>query len=234
MSCGTTRDRVAQALLRHARNVLPVDQDAADLHVIETLQQREQRRLAGCPNGRPGRRARPASKLRLKSSKICWPSPIAELDLLELHAGAALDQRRRFRMIAQLVRHQQRRQSLREPRDVLRDIDQCDGKVARRMQHGKSERAGQHDVAGGRRAALPQHDRPGEQAERQNDGHDRVKDAQLLEIEQAALPRLISRSTVASKRRCSREKPPNARTSGILLMTSTISPSTAAALPAKS
>ena len=37
---------------------------------------------------------------------------------------------------------------------------------------------------------LPQHDGPGEQAERQNDGHDGVKDAQLLEIEQAPPPRL--------------------------------------------
>ena len=39
-------DRVPQALLRHAGDVLSVDQDAAVLHVIEALQQREQRRLA--------------------------------------------------------------------------------------------------------------------------------------------------------------------------------------------
>ena len=39
-------DGFAQALLRDARDVLAVDQDAARLHVVETLQQREQRRLA--------------------------------------------------------------------------------------------------------------------------------------------------------------------------------------------
>ena len=38
-------DRGAQALLRYARDVLPVDQDASMLHVVEALQQRKQRRL---------------------------------------------------------------------------------------------------------------------------------------------------------------------------------------------
>ena len=46
ISCGTTRDGRAQALLRHPRDILAVDQDAAVLHVVEPLQQREQRRLA--------------------------------------------------------------------------------------------------------------------------------------------------------------------------------------------
>ena len=40
------RDRLAQAVLRDARNILAVDQDAAGLHVVEALQQREQGRLA--------------------------------------------------------------------------------------------------------------------------------------------------------------------------------------------
>ena len=39
-------DGLAQAVLRDARDVLPVDQNAAALHVVEALQQREQRRLA--------------------------------------------------------------------------------------------------------------------------------------------------------------------------------------------
>ena len=51
------------------------------------------------------------------------------------------------------------------------------------------QRAGQHDVAGRRLAFLPEHDRPGEQAEGQGDRHDRVENAQLFEIEQAAPPR---------------------------------------------
>ena len=36
------------------------------------------------------------------------PIDDAELDVLELHAGAAPDQRRRLRMVAQLMRHEQR------------------------------------------------------------------------------------------------------------------------------
>ena len=39
-------------------------------------------------------------------------------------------------------------------------------------------------------AVLPKHDRPGEQAERQNDRHHGVEDAQLFEIEQAAPARV--------------------------------------------
>ena len=46
MSCGTTAMASPQAFLRHARDVLSVDQDAAALQVVEALQQREQRRLA--------------------------------------------------------------------------------------------------------------------------------------------------------------------------------------------
>ena len=58
------------------------------------------------------------------------------------------------------------------------------------MQHRKTERAGQHDVAGRGLALLPQHDRPGEQAERQHDRHHGMKDAELFEIEQAPAPRI--------------------------------------------
>ena len=73
---------------------------------------------------------------------------------------------------------------------MLGDVDQRDREVARGVQHREPERADQHHVAGGRRAPLPQHDRPGEQAERQDDGHHGVKDAELFEIEQAAPARL--------------------------------------------
>ena len=92
-------------------------------------------------------------------------------------------------MIAQVMRDQQRRQRLRQPRQVLGDVDQRHGQVARRVQDREPERADQHDVAGGGRAALPQHDRPGEQPDRQHDRDQRVQEPQLLEIEQAAPPR---------------------------------------------
>ena len=45
------RDRGAQALLRDARDILSVEQNAAAFHVVEALQQREQRRFPGA--GRP-------------------------------------------------------------------------------------------------------------------------------------------------------------------------------------
>ena len=93
-------------------------------------------------------------------------------------------------MVAQLVRHQQRRQRLRQPRHVLGDVDQRHREIARRVQHRQPERAGEHDVAGGGLAVLPQHDRPGEQAERQHDRDHGMQDAQLLEIEQAAPARV--------------------------------------------
>ena len=67
-------------------------------------------------------------------------------------------------MIAQVVRLQQRRDRLRQPRDVLGDVDQCDREVARGMQDGKAERADQHHVARGGGAALPQRDGPASSA----------------------------------------------------------------------
>ena len=132
----------------------------------------------------------PGRKLQVEVLENLLAVAVAEIDMLELHAGAAAHQRLGLRMVAQLVRHQQRRHRLRQPRDVLRDVDQRHREVARRVQHRERQRAGEHDVAGRRLALLPEHDRPGEQAERQHDGHDGVKDAQLLEIEQAAPPRV--------------------------------------------
>ena len=93
-------------------------------------------------------------------------------------------------MIAQFMRNEECRERLREPRDMLGDIDQRHRKIARRMQHRKAERADQHHVAGGGLVALPEQDGPGEQAERENDGDDGVKNPELLEVEKAAPPRV--------------------------------------------
>ena len=93
-------------------------------------------------------------------------------------------------MVAQIVRHQQCGQRLRKAGDMLGDVDQRDREIARGVQHRKRQRADQDHVAGGRRAVLPQPDRPGQQAERQNDRHDGVKNAELLKIEQAPPARL--------------------------------------------
>ena len=69
---------------------------------------------------------------------------------------------------------------------MLGHVDQRHRKVARRAQDRKPERTDQHDVAGGRRALLPERDDPRQQRDRQYDCHDGVKQPQLLEIAQAA------------------------------------------------
>ena len=45
---------------------------------------------------------------------------------------------------------------------MLRHVDQRDGEIARRMQHGDAERADQHHVACRCAAVLPQLNCPGE------------------------------------------------------------------------
>ena len=67
----------------------------------------------------------------------------------------AADEARRLRVVAQFVRLQQRRQRLRQPGEVLGDVDESDGEVAGGVEDGEPQRAGQDDVAGGYGAVLP-------------------------------------------------------------------------------
>ena len=137
-------------------------------------------------------------------------------------------------MIAKLVRHQQRRDRLRQARDMLGNVNERHRQVACRVQHGQAERARQHNVAGRRLTLLPQDDGPGQQSERQCDRHDGMKNAKLLEIEEAAPPRVHLAIDGRIEASAFAHEPANARTRGMLPITSTISPSTAAALLAKS
>ena len=100
------RDRGAQALLRDARDVLPVDQDAALLHVVEALQEGRTASTCRRPRDRPSRRA---ARLQCAASDSRRPAvrPDAERDLVELDAGAEPHQRRGLGMVAQVMRHQQ-------------------------------------------------------------------------------------------------------------------------------
>ncbi len=99
-------DGLAQALLGDPRDVLAVDQDPADLHIVETLQQREQRRLAAAGMAdQADALARPEAERKVLENPLAVR--IAEIDMLELDAGAAPHQRLRFGMVAQLMRHQQ-------------------------------------------------------------------------------------------------------------------------------
>ena len=142
-------DRLAQALLGDAGDILAVDQDTAVLHVVEPLQQREQRRLAAAGMAdETDALARHEAEIEILEDLLAVG--VAEIDMLELDAGAAANERRRLGVIAQLMRHQQRRQRFRQARDMLGDVDQRHGEVARRVQHRYAERAGEHDVAGRR------------------------------------------------------------------------------------
>ena len=87
------------------------------------------------------------------------------------------------------MRQQQRRDRLRQARDMLGDVDQRHREIARGTQDREAERADQHHVAGGGRAALPERDGPGQQRDRQHDGDGGVGQPQLFEIAQAAAPR---------------------------------------------
>jgi hypothetical protein len=112
------------------------------------------------------------------------------MDVFELDAGAAADQRRRFRMVAQLVRHQERRQRFRQRATcwVMSTSATARSRVACSTDSPSVQISTTSPVVAS--LPLPEHDRPGEQTERQNDGHHGVKDAQLLEIEQATPSRL--------------------------------------------
>jgi hypothetical protein len=92
-------------------------------------------------------------------------------------------------MVAQRVRHQQRRQRIRQPGHVLGHVDERDRQIAGAMQDLEAEGADQHHLARGRRAVLPQHNGPGHQSNGQDDGRDRVQEPDLFEIEQAAAAR---------------------------------------------
>src|SRR5579862_1464810 len=91
------RNRLAQALLRDARNVLTVDRDAAVLNVVEPLQQHEQARLAAA-----GLTDQPdtLSGLDTKAEPVeQWhPARVAKRDVVEGDRCTALDQRLGLRM----------------------------------------------------------------------------------------------------------------------------------------
>jgi hypothetical protein len=112
---------------------------------------------------------------------------IAERNILERHARPAHDQWCRPWNVAQLVRDEQRPQRFGQPCHVLGHVDERDREIAGGVQNGESKGADQDDLAGACLAALPQHDRPHQQPDRQNDRHHRMQEPQPFEIAQAAL-----------------------------------------------
>src|SRR5260370_34833625 len=128
--------------------------------VAAPLKQHEQIGLAG-----PGLPDQPDRLPRLDTKaefvEYLKSTGITKRNVVEGDGRAALYQRLRFGVVAQFVRKQQRGNSFGQPGDMLGDIDQRDGEIARGTQNGKSQRTNQHDVTGGGGgAALPKHDRP--------------------------------------------------------------------------
>jgi len=81
-------DGFAQAVLRNPRDILFVDQDPAVLHVVEALQQRKQRRFAAAGMTDPADAlARFEAELEVLENLLAVA--VAEIDMLELDAGAA-------------------------------------------------------------------------------------------------------------------------------------------------
>jgi len=158
------------------------------LDVVEPLQQHEQAGfpasgLTNQPDPLPGLNAEAEFVEHLNSTGIL------ERDVVEGDGGATLYQRLGLRMVAQLMWKQQRSNRFGQAGEMLGNIDQRHGEIARGTQDAKSQRADQHDVAGAGAAALPKHDRPDEQGNRQHHRDRGVRDPQLLEVTQAASPR---------------------------------------------
>src|SRR2546430_12697313 len=177
-----------QALLGHPCNVLTPQQNAPALHVVETLQQHEEGRLAA---------ARLADETDALAgldtqAEVAKHSPsvgITKVDALKCDGGARPHQRGRLRVIAQTMRDQKGCERLREARQMLGDVHQRYSQIPRRVQDGKAEGTNQHDVAGGSSTVLPKHNGPSQQSDDQDDGHRGVEQAQFFQIQKAAATR---------------------------------------------
>ncbi|MGY3360745.1 hypothetical protein ACVWZK_007408 [Bradyrhizobium sp. GM0.4] len=152
------------------------------------MEQREQRRLAAAGLADQAD-ALAGLQAQAEALEDLFAARIAEGDIVERDRGAALHQRLGLGVVAQFMRHQQRGDRLGQPGNVLGDVDQRHREIARRIQNGETESADQHDVAGGRPAILPEHDRPGHQGDREHDSDAGMDKPQLLQIAQAAAAR---------------------------------------------
>src|ERR1700733_10065079 len=80
---------------------------------------------------------------------------IMEIDMLEFHAGAAMNEWLRLGVVAQIVWYEQRGDGLRQPGDMLGDVDQSHREVTRRAEHRERQRTGEYDIARRRFTLFP-------------------------------------------------------------------------------
>ncbi len=77
---------------------------------------------------------------------------------------------------------QKRREGLREPCDMLRDIHERHRQIPRSVQNGKAEGAHQHHVARSAEAVLPKHNRPGQERDGQDHRDRGMEQPQLFQV----------------------------------------------------
>ena len=198
-------DGLAQALLGDLRDVLAVDQDAARLDVVEALQQGEDRRLAAarCADQAD---ALAGVDVKARGARRSWgrrdrrTSTFSKVTLAPRRARAS-----GVRTVAHLVRHEQGGERLREPRHVLRHVDEA-RRPDRAWRAGRRDpacRPGRRRPSSPRRAATRRSPRP---ADRSSAPRSRGRGASAAAPGRAgfAAARSSPARPLSSKRRCSR------------------------------
>ena len=181
-------DRLPQTLLRYLGDVLATDENASFLHVVESLDEGKQCRLAAA------RRTNQADPLagfdvEIEIGEDLLPVRIMEGDIAQGDASAIASERLRLGAIAKGVGGQQRGERLGKARHMLRHVHQRHRKIPGGVEHGNTESADEHHLAWRDEALLPEQNRPSDQRQRQQDSDGGVQQSQPLQIEQAPLSR---------------------------------------------
>ena len=102
---GNDRNSRAQAVLGNLRDVLAIDAHTPALHIVEALQQEEERRL---PTTRWSDQADPLAGLDIQAEIVKYVAAvgIGEGNILEDDARRRCDQRACLRLVAQAVGYQ--------------------------------------------------------------------------------------------------------------------------------
>ena len=146
MSCGTTAMASRRLCCVTCGDVLPIDQDATRLDVVEALQERKERRLAAAGGAdEADALARPDVKAQIIEDDRTVR--IGERHLLEGDAGAAALEGGAPGQSQSWCGTSSVGERFRESRHVLGDVDERDGEIARGVQYREAERAYEDHVA---------------------------------------------------------------------------------------
>ncbi len=135
---GHQRNRMAQAVLGDRGDVLAVDLDRTGLRLVETLQQRQH---GGFTRARFADQTDPLARLDMQVEVIeNRPSArVGKRHAFEVDPAALRHELGGAIAIRHAVRLEQGANGFREPCDVLRDVDQRHGQIARAVQNREAE-----------------------------------------------------------------------------------------------